>query len=150
MRPEEGCERLQRGGPEEKMITPAPLTLRLTHATTSIKHTPLTPHQPAVQSSESSSGSVSCKGLSLGQQGGVQHPDSLSRTQACMANCVMRPLLKKSETTQVRRRRNKAPGGFIAALQPLPDVRTGGSIKTVSGSGGRVYSVSSGQAQHQG
>lgn len=57
----------------------------------------LTAHQPVVQSSGSSFGSVSCKGLSLGQQGGVQQSDSLSRNEACMANCGTRLLLKREK-----------------------------------------------------
>lgn len=70
-------------------------THMLTHSTS------LSPYQPALQSSRSSFGSASCKGPSLGQQGGVQHPDSLSRKEACMANCVMRPPLKRRKTTQL-------------------------------------------------
>jgi len=120
-----------------------------THAHSHI-HASLTPHQPALQSSRSSFGSVSCKGPSLGQQGGVQHPDSLSRTEACMANCVMRLLLKDRKTTQLSHCYNKAPGRLMVALQLLLDGRMSGSIKMVSGSSGRVYSISSGQAQHQG
>lgn len=85
------------------------------------KHASLTPHQPALQSSRPPSGSVSCIGPSLGQRGGVRHPDSLSRTEACMANCVMRPLLKKRKTTQLHCCYSKAPGGFMVDLQPLPD-----------------------------
>lgn len=121
------------------------VSFSLTH-----KHTSLTPHQPALQSSRSFTGSVSCTSPSLGQQGGVRHPDSLSRTEACMANYVMRPPLKKRKTIQLHCCYNKAPGGFMVTLQPLPDGWTSSSIKTLSGSSGCVYSVSSGQAQHQG
>lgn len=91
---EEGRKHSRREA-EQKIIS-----LSLFHAHTHThahEHTSLTPHQPAVQSSRSSFGSVSCKGPSLGQQGGVQHSDSLSRTEACMANYVMRLLLKKGK-----------------------------------------------------
>ncbi len=74
------------------------LSLTYTHTYTH-KHTSITPHQQVVQSSRSSFGSLSCKGPSLGQQGGVQHSDSLSRTEACMANYVMRLLLQRENHT---------------------------------------------------
>lgn len=44
------------------------------------------PHQPAYGPRRFSYGSVSSKGPSLGQQGGVQNSDSLSGKQASMAN----------------------------------------------------------------
>ena len=56
-------------------------------STVAHKHTtPPEPHQPAHGPRRSSFGSVSCKGPSLGQQGGVRLSDSLSGRQASVAN----------------------------------------------------------------
>lgn len=64
---------------------PISLSLSLVHPL-SFTNTPPPLHQPTYGPRRFSYGSVSCRGPSLGQRGGIQNSDSLSGKQASMAN----------------------------------------------------------------
>lgn len=122
------------------LLTPVSLSLSLIHPL-SFTNTRPPLHQPTSGPRRFSYGSVSCRGPSLGQRGGVQNSDSLSGKQASMAN--NETAIKEREQHRIVPLRRGTCWRHHSSSASVHG-QTGGSMKAVFSGSWCIYGINCG------